>query len=111
MSGTRPPLDLEALAAVLGERRQADPGVSYTASLHHQGRDAILKKIVEETFEVTLAARDGDPDHLVYEIADLWFHTLVLLSHEDLGPREVLEELARRFGTSGIEEKAGRKKS
>ncbi len=108
MSGPRGAMDLDDLAAVLEQRKNADPGTSYVARLHHEGLDAILKKVAEESFEVVLAARDGDRDHLVYETADLWFHTLVLLSHSGLGPRDVLEELARRFGTSGIEEKARR---
>lgn len=101
-------IDLEELAAVLEQRKQADPGSSYVARLHRDGLEAILKKVVEESFEVTMAAKDGDREHLVYETADLWFHTLVLLSHSGLGPGDVMEELARRFGTSGLEEKARR---
>lgn len=108
MSGPGDKLDLEALASVLEERKQADPGVSYVARLHREGLDAILKKVAEESFEVAMAAKDGDREHLVYETADLWFHTLVLLSHAGLGPRDVLAELARRFGTSGLDEKARR---
>lgn len=111
MSGGRDRIDLDELAALLEQRKHADPGSSYVAGLHHEGLDAILKKVAEEAFEVALAARDGDRRHLVYETADLWFHTLVLLSHEGLGPRDVLEELARRFGTSGLEEKARREKN
>lgn len=111
MSGGRDAMDLDELAAVLEQRRNADPGSSYVARLHDEGLDAILKKVAEEAFEVALAARDGDRRHLVYETADLWFHTLVLLSHAGLGPRDVLEELARRFGTSGLEEKARREKN
>lgn len=101
---------MDDLAAVLEQRKQADPGSSYVAKLHHEGLDAILKKVVEESFEVAMAARDGDRKHLVYETADLWFHTLVLLSHQGLAPRDVLRELARRFGTSGLEEKARRRR-
>lgn len=101
---------LEELAAVLEQRRGADPDESYVARLHRDGLDAILKKIAEESCEVVMAAKDGDREHLVYETADLWFHTLVLLSHEGLGPGDVLEELARRFGTSGLDEKASRGK-
>lgn len=103
-------MDLDDLAAVLEQRKNADPGVSYVAGLHHEGLDAILKKVAEESFEVALAAKSGDREHLVYETADLWFHTLVLLSHSGLGPRDVLGELARRFGTPGLEEKAQRGK-
>lgn len=108
VSGTREELDLDGLAAVLEQRKHADPESSYVARLHRDGLDAILKKVAEESFEVALAARDGDREHLVYETADLWFHTLVLLSHSGLGPRDVMAELARRFGTSGLEEKARR---
>lgn len=103
-------IDLNDLAAVLEQRKEADPGSSYVAKLHQQGLDAILRKVAEESFELLMAARDGDRGHLVCETADLWFHTLVLLSHEGLGPRDVLEELARRFGTSGLEAKARRDK-
>jgi len=101
-------IDLNDLASVLEQRKQADPDSSYVAKLHHEGLNAILKKVAEESFEVLMAARDGDRKHLVYETADLWFHTLVLLSHQGLGPDDVLEELARRFGTSGLEERARR---
>lgn len=111
MSGPNDRFDLEDLAAVLEQRKHADPEDSYVARLYHDGLDAILKKVAEESFEVTLAARDGDPRHLVYETADLWFHTLVLLSHQGLGPRDVLEELGRRFGNPGLEEKARRDKN
>lgn len=101
-------LDLDTLAAVLERRKQADPDSSYVARLHAQGLETILKKVAEESCEVVMAAKDGDREHLVYETADLWFHTLVLLSHEGLAPRDVLEELARRFGTSGLQERAER---
>lgn len=104
-------IDLNELAAVLEERKRADPGSSYVAKLHRDGLDGILKKVAEEAFEVVLAAKEGDRKHLVYETADLWFHTLVLLSHEGLGPRDVMAELGRRFGTSGLEEKARREKT
>jgi len=108
MSAGSSRIDLEELAAVLERRKQADPESSYVARLHRDGLEAILKKVTEESFEVTMAAKDGDREHLVYETADLWFHTLVLLSHSGLGPGDVLEELTRRFGTSGLEEKARR---
>ena len=96
------------LAEVLEERKQADPESSYVAGLYAKGLDAILKKVGEEATETVLAAKDGDPEHLVYETADLWFHTLVMLAHQGLGPDAVLDELARRFGLSGLEEKAAR---
>jgi phosphoribosyl-ATP pyrophosphohydrolase len=99
---------LKELATVLEQRKGADPDSSYVARLYAKGLDAILKKIGEEATETVMAAKDGDARQLVYETADLWFHTLVLLAHQGLGPADVLTELARRFGTSGIEEKAGR---
>lgn len=99
---------LARLAAVLESRRGADPASSYVAKLYGKGLDAILKKIGEEATETVLAAKDGDAQHLVYEIADLWFHTLVLLAHQNLGPEAVLAELDRRFGLSGLAEKAAR---
>ena len=99
---------LTELAAVLEQRKQADAGESYVASLYAKGLDAILKKIGEEATETVMAAKDGDLDKIVYEVADLWFHTLVLLVQQGLGPEHVLAELERRFGLSGLEEKAGR---
>ena len=78
------------------------------AALYAKGLDAILKKIGEEATETVLAAKDGMADKIIYEVADLWFHTLVLLAHEGLRPEQVLDELARRFGVSGLEEKASR---
>ncbi|MGE5155218.1 MAG: phosphoribosyl-ATP diphosphatase [Bdellovibrio bacteriovorus] len=99
---------LGALARVLEERKSADPETSYVARLYCKGLDAILKKIGEEATETVMAAKDGDGEHLVREVADLWFHSLVLLAHEGLGPQPVLDELQRRFGLSGIEEKASR---
>ncbi len=99
---------LTAIAAVLETRKNADPDSSYTAKLYHKGLDAILKKVGEEATETVIAAKDGDADQLIYETADLWFHTLVMLSHEGLGPEAVLAELQRRFGVSGIEEKQSR---
>ncbi|HDP88741.1 MAG TPA: phosphoribosyl-ATP diphosphatase [Thioalkalivibrio sp.] len=99
---------LDRLAAVLEARKQADPDSSYVAKLYARGLDAILKKIGEEATETVMAAKDGQADKIVYEVADLWFHTLVLLAQQGLGPREVLAELDRRFGLSGLEEKAQR---
>lgn len=99
---------LKDLAEVLEARKGADPGSSYVAGLYAKGLDAILKKIGEEATETVMAAKDGDPAHIVREIADLWFHTLVLLAAQDLGPQPVLDELQRRFGRSGLAEKAAR---
>ncbi|HEB57918.1 MAG TPA: phosphoribosyl-ATP diphosphatase [Gammaproteobacteria bacterium] len=99
---------LDKLAEVLEARKQAAPDSSYVAGLYAKGLDAILKKIGEEATETVMAAKDGEADKLVYEIADLWFHSLVLLAQQGLSHRQVLDELARRFGVSGIEEKAAR---
>ena len=100
---------LKQLAEVLEARKQASPDSSYVASLYHKGLDAILKKIGEEATETVMAAKDGEKDKIIYETADLWFHTLVLLPQQGLGPDDVLQELQRRFGLSGLEEKASRK--
>jgi phosphoribosyl-ATP pyrophosphohydrolase len=104
---------LAALTEVLTQRkRAADPASSYVAKLHHEGLDKILKKVGEESAETLIAAKDaehsGDTSALVYECADLWFHTLVMLSHLGTDYRAVLDELARRFDLSGLEEKASR---
>ncbi|WP_260291917.1 phosphoribosyl-ATP diphosphatase [Sedimenticola hydrogenitrophicus] len=101
---------LARLAEVLEARKGADPDSSYVARLYDKGLDAILKKIGEEATETVMAAKDGEPEKLVYEIADLWFHSLVLLAHQGLKPQDVLDELDRRFGLSGLEEKARRGK-
>jgi phosphoribosyl-ATP pyrophosphohydrolase len=104
---------LMRLAAIIDSRKGGDPDVSYVSRLFHKGDDAVLKKIGEEATEVVLAAKDarhgGAPKALVGEVADLWFHCLVMLSHFDLSPADVLAELERREGMSGIEEKALRK--
>ncbi|MCB1788719.1 MAG: phosphoribosyl-ATP diphosphatase [Gammaproteobacteria bacterium] len=99
---------LNRLAAVLEARKQADPDSSYVAKLYAKGLDAILKKIGEEATETVMAAKDGDREKIVYETADLWFHCMVLLAREGLHPDDVMAELARRFGLSGLEEKARR---
>lgn len=99
---------LTRLAEVLEARKGADPESSYVAKLYHKGLDSILKKIGEEATETVMAAKDGDPKKIVYETADLWFHSLVLLAQQGLGPDDVLAELDRRFGLSGLEEKARR---
>ena len=107
---------LARLAAVIESRKAANggnPDTSYVARLLHKGPDAFLKKIGEEATEVVMAAKDldhgGDPHKLVGEMADLWFHSLVVLAHYNLSPEDVLQELSRREGLSGLEEKALRK--
>ncbi|MCC7099011.1 MAG: phosphoribosyl-ATP diphosphatase [Rubrivivax sp.] len=100
---------LARLAAVIESRRGGDPEQSYVARLFAKGTDAILKKIGEEATETVMAAKDGEPGKIVYEVADLWFHTLVALAHFGLGPAQVLAELRRREGLSGLEEFAARK--
>lgn len=99
---------LTKLAAILESRKGADSKSSYVAGLYAKGLDAILKKIGEEATETVLAAKTGDRDKIVHETADLWFHTLVLLAQQGLKPEDILAELERRFGTSGLEEKARR---
>ena len=99
---------LARLGAVIAERLQADPRSSYVASLAAKGQDAILKKVAEEAAETLLASKDGDKLHLIRETADLWFHCMVLLAWHGARPEEVLAELARREGTSGIDEKNSR---
>lgn len=99
---------LNRLAEVLEARKQASSESSYVARLYAKGDDAILKKIGEEATETVLAGKEGDAEKIIYEVADLWFHTLVLLAHNGLKPQQVLDELARREGMSGLEEKARR---
>lgn len=99
---------LHRVSATLNQRKQADPESSYVASLYAKGLDAILKKVAEESAETLMAAKDGDRLHLVWEITDLWFHTLILLEHFGLGVDDVLLELHRREGISGIDEKRSR---
>lgn len=99
---------LGKLAEVLEARKTRDPAKSYVAGLYEQGLDAILDKVEEEAAEAVEAAKAGDRERLVYETADLWFHSLVMLSHQGLGPQHVLQELSRRFGVSGLAEKADR---
>ncbi len=98
------------LTATLASRKQASPDSSYVAKLFSKGEDAILKKVGEEATEVILASKEGDAQHLVYELADLWFHSMVLLAHKGLTADDVLNELARREGLSGIAEKNSRPK-
>ncbi len=107
---------LQRLADIIESRKPAnggDPDKSYVARLFSKGDDAILKKIGEEATETVMAAKDvragGDKSKVLYECADLWFHSLIMLAQFDLSPQEVLAELARREGMSGLEEKANRK--
>lgn len=100
---------LARLAEVIEARKAGDPDKSYVARLFHKGTDAILKKIGEEATEVVMAAKDGDPQKVVYEVADLWFHSMLALSAFGLEPADVLKELQRREGLSGLEEFAARK--
>lgn len=107
MSGD--PAILGRVAEVIEARKNADPATSYVAKLLHEGQDKILKKIAEESAEVLLASKDGNKSHVVREMADLWFHCLVLLARHNLGPDDVLDELRRREGISGVDEKAARR--
>ncbi|MDH3454127.1 MAG: phosphoribosyl-ATP diphosphatase [Desulfuromonadales bacterium] len=99
---------LNAVYKVIQERKQNSSATSYVASLYAKGLDKILGKIGEEATEVAIAGKGGQTDEVVSEVADLWFHTLVLLSYYDLPPERIYTELQRRFGTSGLEEKASR---
>lgn len=99
---------LQRLGEVLEQRKKSDADSSYVAGLYAKGLDAILKKIGEEATETVMAAKDGVPEKIVYEVADLWFHSMVLLAQQGLAPADVLAELDRRFGLSGLQEKASR---
>lgn len=99
---------LHRLQATLLERKGAPPDSSYVASLYAKGVDSICKKVIEEAAETLMAAKDGDRLHLVREVADVWFHSMVLLAHFDLGVDDVLAELRRREGISGLDEKKSR---
>jgi phosphoribosyl-ATP pyrophosphohydrolase len=100
---------LARLMTVLESRKNSDPSSSYVAGLYDKGLDTILKKIGEESVETIIAAKSGDKQQIVYETADLWFHCLVMLAQQNLDAQLVLEELERRFGVSGNDEKAARK--
>jgi phosphoribosyl-ATP pyrophosphohydrolase len=102
---------LNQLQAVLEARKQATPESSYVASLYAKGRATIAKKLGEEAVETVIAAMQNDREQLIYETADLWFHSMVLLADAGLAPQDVLNELARRFGLSGHDEKASRVKA
>jgi phosphoribosyl-ATP pyrophosphohydrolase len=100
---------LERIAASIEERKGGDPHTSYVAQLFAKGEDAMLKKIGEEATETVLAAKSGDRLHLVREVTDLWFHCMIVLARHGLGPADVLAEMQRREGISGMDEKAARK--
>ncbi len=99
---------LQQLAQILEQRKSQSADSSYVASLYQKGLDHILKKVGEEATETIVAAKNGDKEQIIYETTDLWFHSLVMLAHLDLGPEDVLTELERRFGLSGLTEKAQR---
>jgi phosphoribosyl-ATP pyrophosphohydrolase len=99
---------LDELAKVLEQRKAEDPRKSYVAGLYQKGLDSILKKIGEEATETVMAAKDGNPQKIIHEVADLWFHTLILLAQQGLHPDQILAELQRRFGLSGLAEKSAR---
>lgn len=101
---------LSQLAAVLEARKSADADSSYVASLYQAGTDKILKKLGEEATETVIAGKGGVRDEIIYETADLWFHSMVLLAHNNIDHQLILDELDRRFGLSGLEEKANRSK-
>jgi phosphoribosyl-ATP pyrophosphohydrolase len=101
---------LERIAASIDERKRGDPAKSYVAKLFAEGEDAMLKKIGEEATETVLAAKSGDRLHLVREVTDLWFHCMIVLARHGLGPDDILAEMQRREGISGIDEKKSRKK-
>jgi len=100
---------LQQLAEILESRKQQSADESYVASLYAKGTETILKKVGEEATETVIAAMSGDKEKIIYETADLWFHTMVMLANAGLGPDDVLKELSRRIGVSGHEEKASRK--
>ncbi|AYQ56175.1 Phosphoribosyl-ATP pyrophosphatase [Bathymodiolus thermophilus thioautotrophic gill symbiont] len=99
---------LKKLEHILEQRKSAEAEDSYVALLYHKGLDEILKKIGEESAEVIIAAKGGEQEKIIYEVADLWFHTLVLLRHKDIEINEITQELSKRFGLSGLQEKANR---
>ncbi|HEY9017890.1 phosphoribosyl-ATP diphosphatase [Thiomicrospira sp.] len=99
---------LTQLDQLLESRKNESADSSYVASLYAKGLDQILKKLGEEAIETVMAAKDGEAEHLIYEVTDLWFHSLVLLAHQNLSSADVLKELERRFGLSGLVEKAQR---
>ena len=102
---------LSELEKILKSRRSADPDASYVAQLHSKGLNKILEKVGEEATETIIAAKDGNRDDIINETADLWFHSLVMLDHMDIAASDILHELERRLGVSGLEEKASRREA
>ncbi len=101
---------LQNLDAILQQRKSASVDSSYVANLYHKGLNQILKKVAEEAGETIIAAKDGNREQIIHETADLWFHTMVMLAQHNLSTHDILQELDRRFGLSGLEEKKQRKK-
>lgn len=101
---------LAKLDQILIERKSASPDSSYVAGLYHKGLNSILKKVGEEAAETVIASKDGKKEEIIYETADLWFHSMVMLAHHNITSQEILDELARRFGLSGLDEKKQRSK-
>ena len=101
---------LQQLDSILEQRKSAPADSSYVASLYHKGINQILKKVAEEAGETIIAAKDGDREQIIYETADLWFHTMVMLAQQNISSDDILTELERRFGLSGLEEKKQREK-
>jgi phosphoribosyl-ATP pyrophosphohydrolase len=101
---------LNSLDEILEQRKQANPDESYTAKLFNDGLDSILKKVGEEATETVIASKSGKKADIIHEVADLWFHTLILLKYHGLDSSSILKELEGRFGLSGLEEKANRNK-
>jgi len=99
---------LTTLEQILEQRKSASPDSSYVSSLYNQGTDQILKKIAEESAEVIMATKEGDSDKITHEVADLWFHTMILLRHKNIAFSDIEEELMRRYGVSGLTEKLSR---
>lgn len=101
---------LQQLDSILEQRKSAHADSSYVASLYHKGINQILKKVAEEAGETIIAAKDGEREQIIYETADLWFHTMVMLAQQNISSDDILAELERRFGLSGLQEKKQRKK-
>ncbi|MBF0281722.1 MAG: phosphoribosyl-ATP diphosphatase [Zetaproteobacteria bacterium] len=99
---------LNELTRILEDRKQQSAKSSYVASLYHKGEDKILEKVGEEAIETILASKTGNREKIIYETADLWFHSMIMLAHHNLSADDILQELARRFGVSGHDEKASR---
>ena len=99
---------LSTLEKILEQRKSTSPDSSYVSSLYSKGTDQILKKIAEESAEVIMATKEGETDKIIYEVADLWFHTMILLRHKNIAFSDIEKELMRRYGVSGLTEKLNR---